>query len=117
MFRTKFRHIIGATMVAAIAFGSVGVAYSADKVVWNFNVWGGQRAFTKGIEIIKEKLEAAGNGSFELKINYGDALVRSRIQKISKSLRSRQARFVSVIILANIHCFRLWSCLSCYRGI
>ena len=28
MFRTKFRHIIGATMVAAIAFGSVGVAYS-----------------------------------------------------------------------------------------
>ena len=74
MFRTKSRHIIGAIMVAAMAFGSVGVAYSADKVVWNFNVWGGQRAFTKGVEIIKEKLEAAGNGSFELKINYGDAL-------------------------------------------
>ena len=41
MFKTKFRHVIGATMVVAMVFGSVGVAYSADKVVWNFNVWGG----------------------------------------------------------------------------
>ena len=38
MFRTKFRHVIGATMVVAMVFGSVGVAYSAEKVVWNFNV-------------------------------------------------------------------------------
>ena len=76
MFRTKIRHIIGATMVTAMAFGSVGVAYSADKVIWNFNVWGGQRAFTKGVEIIKEKLEAAGNGSFE---QIGRASCRERV--------------------------------------
>ena len=49
-------------------------ALGADKTTWNFNIWGGQRAFTTGIETIKSVLEAAGEGSFELRINYGDAL-------------------------------------------
>ena len=72
--KPKFGLVLGLTMIMAMMAGSVSVANSADKVVWNFNVWGGKRAFTKGIEVIKEKLEAAGNGSFKLSINYGDAL-------------------------------------------
>ena len=49
-------------------------AIAADTTIWNFNIWGGQRAFTSGIETIKEILEAEGKGAFELRINYGDAL-------------------------------------------
>jgi TRAP-type C4-dicarboxylate transport system substrate-binding protein len=58
--------------VAAIGFTASGV--SAADSVWNFNIWGGKRAFTAGVESIKTDLEAAGGGKFELKINYGDAL-------------------------------------------
>lgn len=47
---------------------------SAEKVVWNYNIFGPMRAVTAGIEKQKEILEAAGKGDFELSINYGDAL-------------------------------------------
>lgn len=62
---------------AALVFAAVGlasVAHAADKVVWNFNMFGPKRALTAGIEEIKKDLEAAGNGQFELNIQYGDAL-------------------------------------------
>ncbi len=57
----------------AFSFGAVATAQAADSV-WNFNIWGGKRAFTAGIESLKVNLEKAGGGKFELKINYGDAL-------------------------------------------
>ncbi len=57
----------------AFSFGAVSSA-QAEKSVWNFNIWGGKRAFTAGIESLKTDLEKAGGGDFELKINYGDAL-------------------------------------------
>ena len=70
------------TTKQVIAVTALGVAFSlaavasasAAKSVWNFNVWGGKRAFSAGIESIKTTLEKAGGGDFELKINYGDAL-------------------------------------------
>lgn len=74
MFGRKVSLLTGIVAVLSMVFGVFGAASSADKVVWNFNVWGGKRAFTKGVEILKQELEAAGKGSFELKINYGDAL-------------------------------------------
>ena len=49
-------------------------APAAETTVWNFNLWGGKRAFSAGIETIKSILEAAGDGTFELRISYGDAL-------------------------------------------
>lgn len=58
--------------VAAIGLGAS--AASAADSTWNFNVWGGKRAFTVGIESIKADLEKAGGGKFTLNINYGDAL-------------------------------------------
>ncbi|MBC8239236.1 MAG: TRAP transporter substrate-binding protein DctP [Alphaproteobacteria bacterium] len=57
----------------ALSFGAISTA-QAEKSVWNFNMWGGKRAFTAGLESIKVDLEKAGGGDFELKINYGDAL-------------------------------------------
>ena len=69
-------------LLSAIAVGfaaagfaaATGGAIAAEKSIWNFNVWGGKRAFTAGIESLKADLEAAAPGQFELKINYGDAL-------------------------------------------
>ncbi|MBT5264984.1 MAG: TRAP transporter substrate-binding protein DctP [Rhodospirillaceae bacterium] len=59
---------------AVVALGfSVG-AVSAAESTWNFNMWGGKRAFTAGIESIKADLEKVGGGSFKININYGDAL-------------------------------------------
>ncbi len=67
--RTKWK--ISAFLLALVLFpGSTWAA----KTVWNYNVWGGKRAYTKGIEVTKELMEKAGGGDFELKINYGDAL-------------------------------------------
>lgn len=65
---------IAVGFTAAGIAGAVGSANAADKSVWNFNIWGGKRAFTAGIESIKVDLEAAAPGKFELKIHMGDAL-------------------------------------------
>jgi len=69
-------------LLSAIALGfatvgltaATGSAIAGEHSVWNFNTWGGPRAFTAGIETLKAELEAAAPGQFELKINYGDAL-------------------------------------------
>lgn len=69
------RHLKSA-LVAAIAatiLGTTGIAAAAD-TVWNLNIWGPKRAFTAGIEKIKELAEKDTNGAFELNIQYGDAL-------------------------------------------
>lgn len=62
----------GAALAASLVLSAGGA--QADKVVWNYNIFGPKRAVTAGIEKQKEILEAAGNGQFELSINYGDAL-------------------------------------------
>ena len=46
----------------------------AEKQVWNYSIWGPPRAFTSGIEYLKQEWEAAGQGRFELNIGYGGAL-------------------------------------------
>jgi TRAP-type C4-dicarboxylate transport system substrate-binding protein len=63
-----------ATMVLGIGMVVGAAAPAAETTVWNFNLWGGKRAFSAGIETIKSVLEAAGGGAFELRISYGDAL-------------------------------------------
>lgn len=72
------KSVMKALVTVAIGAGFLAAAGSpvaaAEKTVWNFNIWGGKRAFTAGIEKIKVVLEAEGGGDFELKINYGDAL-------------------------------------------
>jgi len=65
MLTTVFSVALAGTLMAGAA--------SAESV-WKFNIWGGKRAFTAGIEKIKVVLEEAGKGEFKLDINYGDAL-------------------------------------------
>ncbi len=62
------------SVLVALLFATGAPVTAAESTVWNFNVWGGKRAFTIGIETIKKILEAEAPGSFELRINYGDAL-------------------------------------------
>jgi TRAP-type C4-dicarboxylate transport system substrate-binding protein len=64
---------VAAAAFLALSFGAASTAQAGNSV-WNFNIWGGPRAFTAGIESLKGDLEKAGGGEFELKINYGDAL-------------------------------------------
>ena len=46
----------------------------AENITWNLNMWGPPRAFTKGIETISEFMAKESNGTFQIKIHYGDAL-------------------------------------------
>jgi TRAP-type C4-dicarboxylate transport system substrate-binding protein len=61
-----------AAATAAMASG-LGPA-SAEKLVWNHNLFGPPRAVTVGIETVRDVLEKASNGNFELKLAYGSAL-------------------------------------------
>jgi len=59
-------------LAGATAIGFAGVAQA--KTVWNYNTHGPKRAFTAGIEKIKELAEKDSNGEFEINLQYGDAL-------------------------------------------
>ena len=67
-------------LAAVLAFALLGdespstPATGVEKVVWKYSLWGPPRAFTRGIEKAAELWETAGNGRFELQINYGSAL-------------------------------------------
>jgi len=69
----KSTAIVATAAFVALSFGTVSTAQAA-KSVWNFNMWGGKRAFTAGIESLKVDLEKAGGSDFELKIHYGSVL-------------------------------------------
>ena len=74
---SKFHNKFAATFAAVglLTAGTVLAASDATaKTVWQYSIWGGQRAVTAGIEKMKEILEAAGGGDFELNINYGSVL-------------------------------------------
>jgi TRAP-type C4-dicarboxylate transport system substrate-binding protein len=59
--------------IFAIAFAATP-ASGQDKIVWNHNIFGPPRAVTAGIEAVRDVLQKASNGTFELKIAYGAAL-------------------------------------------
>jgi len=66
------RYRLPALLLAALL--ALPGATLAAKQVWNFNMFGPPRAVTKGIEVMKAKMEAAGKGEFELNIQYGSVL-------------------------------------------
>lgn len=51
---------------------------SSGRQIWKYSIFGPPRAFTRGIERVKEILEEAGGGDFELQIHYASALVPAR---------------------------------------
>jgi TRAP-type C4-dicarboxylate transport system substrate-binding protein len=56
-----------------LALGAATPA-SADKAVWNLNMFGPPRAVTKGIEAMADFYKKESNGDLEIKIAYGGAL-------------------------------------------
>ena len=64
------------TFVAiATVVGAFGIQpASADKIVWNHNLFGPPRAVTVAIETVRDVLQKESNGEFELKIAYGSSL-------------------------------------------
>jgi TRAP-type C4-dicarboxylate transport system substrate-binding protein len=80
----RYAMLISAAALAAA--WSAGPASAADKIVWNHNVFGPPRAVTVAIETIRDELQKASNGSFELKIAYGSALGPEK--QIPESIKS-----------------------------
>jgi len=70
--RTRIQ--IGLLGLVLAAFMALPQGATAAKQVWNFNMFGGKRAVTKGIEVVKDIMEKESNGQFELNIQYGSAL-------------------------------------------
>lgn len=74
MFSVPRAGVVGA-ITAALLATSIGTSpASAQKIVWNHNVFGPPRAVTKGIEAMSEFYKKESNGAFEIKIAYGSAL-------------------------------------------
>ena len=65
---------IGACALLAATGVSASQAFAADKTVMNFNIFGGKRAVTRGIEILADGLNNAPGSTVDIKIHYGAAL-------------------------------------------
>ena len=59
---------------AAMVGGVATSASAADEVNWNFSTWGKPRAFTAGMEAMRDYLAEKSGGNFKLKIHYGGAI-------------------------------------------
>lgn len=61
-------------MAVALAFGlgagAAAAAVDGPKVTWKLATWGKPRAYTKGLETIKEYVEKESNGNFSITIGY-----------------------------------------------
>ncbi len=69
-----------AIMLGSVALPQAGLAANVEgpAVFWKFSVWGKPRAFTKGPELLAERLAEETGGKFQLKIFYGDQLSKAK---------------------------------------
>ena len=44
---------------------------------WKFSTWGKQRAFTKGIEVLADKVAKGSGGKFTIRIGYAETVITS----------------------------------------
>ena len=63
---------------AAMVGGAAVSASVADEVNWNFSTWGKPRAFTAGIEAMRDYLADKTGGNLKIKIHYGGAISPSK---------------------------------------
>jgi TRAP-type C4-dicarboxylate transport system substrate-binding protein len=61
-------------LVLGLGTALAAPSFAADKQVINFNIFGGKRAVTRGIELMVDKLNKAAGSAVEFKIHYGAAL-------------------------------------------
>jgi TRAP-type C4-dicarboxylate transport system substrate-binding protein len=79
MLRKTIASIAAITAVAGFAFGATAAEMvDGPKVNWNLSVWGKPRAFTAGIETLRDIADERTGGKFKIKIHYGEALSKSR---------------------------------------
>ena len=60
-----------------VAATFVGEVFAAE-VTWNVSLWGKRRAFTEHLEKLSELVSEKTGGEFEIKLNYGESLSKSR---------------------------------------
>jgi TRAP-type mannitol/chloroaromatic compound transport system substrate-binding protein len=83
------RTCIAAALAASLAAFSGAAA--AQKVEWKFSTWGKQRAFTKGIEVLAERVEKASGGNFTIRIGYAETFSKARENLDSLKLKAIDA--------------------------
>jgi TRAP-type C4-dicarboxylate transport system substrate-binding protein len=66
-----------AVSAAALSLAFATETFAAD-VTWNVSLWGKRRAFTEHVEKLAEEVAAKTDGKFEIKLQYGEALSKSR---------------------------------------
>jgi TRAP-type mannitol/chloroaromatic compound transport system substrate-binding protein len=70
------RTCIAAAVMAALATFSATAA--AQKVEWKFSMWGKQRAFTKGIEVLADRVAKGSGGNFTIRLGYAETFSKDR---------------------------------------
>ncbi len=79
MIKKTILSVAAAATVAGFAFGaSAAEMVDGPKVNWNLSVWGKSRAFTAGIETLRDIADERTGGKFKIKIHYGAALSKSK---------------------------------------
>jgi len=68
------KRLLGAGFASAVAFGMGAASATAADNVLNFNIFGGKRAVTVGMEVVAEGVNKLAGGKAEVKIHYGAAL-------------------------------------------
>jgi TRAP-type transport system periplasmic protein len=81
------RAVMMASLFGAMTAPTAAPTSAADKVVVNFNIFGPQRAVTKGVEVIAEQIHEMAGDAVELKIFYGAALGPER--QTPESIKTR----------------------------
>jgi TRAP-type mannitol/chloroaromatic compound transport system substrate-binding protein len=75
----------------AVSVGAFSGAAAAQKVEWKFSTWGKERAFTKGIEVLAEKVAKGSGGNFTIRIGYAETFSKDRENLDSIKLRAIDA--------------------------
>ncbi len=71
------RKILASVSAVVLGAAFAGETLAAD-VTWNMSLWGKRRAFTENAEKFAELVSEKTDGKFEIKLNYGEALSKSR---------------------------------------
>jgi TRAP-type C4-dicarboxylate transport system substrate-binding protein len=82
----RTRTCIAAALAVALAAASGAAA--AQKVEWKFSMWGKQRAFTKGIEVLAERVAKGSGGNFTIRLGYAETFSKDRENLDSLKLKA-----------------------------
>ena len=67
--------VAAAVMLSLAAFSGTA---AAQKVEWKFSMWGKQRAFTKGIEVLADQVAKGSGGNFTIRLGYAETFSKDR---------------------------------------